>query len=52
MLQAQDVMGIRSHDNYHCVGTADGSEYSSHALLLTTGSRYRRLGAPGAVCST
>ncbi|MBE2234713.1 MAG: FAD-dependent oxidoreductase [Anaerolinea sp.] len=47
MLQAQDVLGMRSHDNYHCVGTADGSEYSAHALLLTTGSRYRRLGAPG-----
>lgn len=47
MLQAQDVTGMRSHDNYHCVGTADGSEYSAHALLLATGSRYRRLGAPG-----
>ncbi len=47
MLQAQDVLGVRSHDNYHCVGTSDGSEYSAHALLLATGSRYRRLGAPG-----
>jgi thioredoxin reductase (NADPH) len=47
MLQAQDVLGMRSHDNYHCVGTADGSEYSARALLLATGSRYRRLGAPG-----
>ena len=27
--------------------TADGSEYSARALLLATGSRYRRLGAPG-----
>ena len=47
MLQAQDVMGMRSHDNYHCVGTADGAEYSAHALLLASGSRYRRLGVPG-----
>ncbi len=47
MLQAQDVVGMRSHDNYHCVGTADGSEYSAHALLLASGSRYRRLGAQG-----
>ncbi|MFZ1239733.1 MAG: FAD-dependent oxidoreductase [Anaerolineae bacterium] len=47
MLQAQDVAGVRSHHNYHCVATADGSEYSARALLLTTGSRYRRLGAPG-----
>lgn len=47
MLQAQDVVDVHSHDNYHCVGTADGSEYSARALLLATGSRYRRLGAPG-----
>ena len=47
MLQAQDVNGLRSHDNYHCVGTADGSEYSAHALLLASGSRYRRLDVPG-----
>lgn len=46
-LQAQDVTGIRSHDNYHCVKTGDGSEYSANALLLATGSRYRRLGVPG-----
>ena len=47
MLQAQDVVGIISHDNYHCVSTADGSEYSARAVLIATGSRYRRLGAPG-----
>ncbi|MCR4438958.1 MAG: FAD-dependent oxidoreductase [bacterium] len=47
MLQAQDVVDVHSHDNYHCVATADGSEYSARALLLATGSRYRRLGAPG-----
>jgi thioredoxin reductase (NADPH) len=29
------------------VNTADGSEYSAHALLLATGSHYRRLGVPG-----
>lgn len=39
MLQAQDVIKIHSHHNYHCVGTADGSEYSARALLLATGSR-------------
>ena len=38
---------IHSHDNYHCVDTADGSEYSGRALLLASGSRYRRLGIPG-----
>lgn len=46
-LQAQDVTGIRSHDNYHCVGTGDGAEYSARALLLATGSHYRRLGVAG-----
>lgn len=47
MLQAQDVTGIHSHDNYHCVNTADGREYSGYALLLSSGSRYRRLGVEG-----
>ncbi len=47
MLQAQDVVRIHSHDNYHCVDTADGSEYSARAVLLATGSRYKRLGVPG-----
>lgn len=47
MLQAQDVARIHSHDNYHCVDTADGSEYSARAVLLATGSRYKRLGVPG-----
>ena len=46
-LQAQDVTRIHSHDNYHCVFTADGSEYSARALLVVTGSRYKRLIAPG-----
>jgi len=47
MLQAQDVVRIHSHANYHCVDTADGSEYSARALLLATGSRYKSLGVPG-----
>ncbi len=47
MLQAQDVTAIHRRDNYHCIATADGSEYSARALLIATGSRYRRLGAPG-----
>ena len=47
MLQAQDVTHIRTHDNYHSVQTADGSEYSARAVLIATGSRYKRLGAPG-----
>jgi thioredoxin reductase (NADPH) len=46
-LQAQNVIGIESRDNYHFVHTADGSEYSAEALLLATGSAYRRLGIRG-----
>jgi thioredoxin reductase (NADPH) len=47
LLQAQDIVGIHSHDNYHCVGTASGDEYSAQAIVIATGSRYRRLGASG-----
>jgi thioredoxin reductase (NADPH) len=47
MLQAQDVVRLYSRDNYHCVITADNSEYSARAVLFATGSRYKRLGAPG-----
>src|SRR5690606_23175383 len=34
-------------DNYHCIETASGDEYSAEVLLIATGSRYRRLGVPG-----
>ncbi len=53
ILQAQQVARIHGHDNYHCVDTsadADNkhpNEYSAKAVLLSTGSRYRRLGVPG-----
>lgn len=47
LLQAQDVVSLHSHSNYHCLTTNDGSEYSARALLITTGSRYRLLNAPG-----
>ncbi len=47
LLQAQEVTGIFHHDNYHCVRTNDGSEYSANALLIATGSRYKRLNVPG-----
>ncbi|MCA9921742.1 MAG: FAD-dependent oxidoreductase [Anaerolineales bacterium] len=47
ILQAQEVAQIHSHDNYHCITTGDGSEYSASALLIATGSRYRRLSVPG-----
>jgi len=47
LLQAQEITQIYQHDNYHSVRTSDGSEYSACALLIATGSRYRRLGVPG-----
>jgi thioredoxin reductase (NADPH) len=47
ILQAQEISHIRTQDNYHVVTTQDGSEYSANALLITAGSRYRRLGAVG-----
>ena len=47
LLQAQDVVSIHSHSNYHCLKTNDGSEYSARALLIATGSRYRLLNVPG-----
>lgn len=47
LLQAQEVVKIFDHDNYHCVCTTDGSEYSARALLLVMGSKYRRLNVPG-----
>ncbi|MCB0115279.1 MAG: FAD-dependent oxidoreductase [Caldilineaceae bacterium] len=46
-LQAQDVTGLHCKDNYHVVTTATGDEYSANALLIATGSSYRRLNAPG-----
>ncbi len=47
LLQAQDVTSVSSRDNYHIIGTASGDEYTSCALLIASGSRYRRLGVPG-----
>jgi thioredoxin reductase (NADPH) len=47
LLQAQEVAGIYRQDNYHCVKTNDGSQYSGSALLIATGSRYKRLNVPG-----
>jgi len=47
LLQAQEVTEVRRHDNYLCVGTEDGQVYSARALLIATGSRYKRLNVPG-----
>jgi thioredoxin reductase (NADPH) len=47
LLQAQDVIELRSRHNYQSVKTGDGQDYSARAVLITTGSRYRRLNVPG-----
>jgi thioredoxin reductase (NADPH) len=47
LLQAQEVTRVYRKDNYHCVETGDGSQYSCKTLLITTGSRYKRLEVPG-----
>ena len=47
LLQAQEILKIYSHHNYHYVKTGDGQEYSTCALLIATGSRYKRLNVPG-----
>ncbi len=46
-LQAQDVTDLHSHNNYHHLSTGDGSKYTAKAVLIATGSRYKRLNIPG-----
>lgn len=47
LLQAQDVVEVRRRNNYPCVKTQDGQVYSARALLIATGSQYKRLNVPG-----
>jgi len=47
LLQAQEIAAVHSSANYHSVTTEDGSLYSANALLIATGSRYKRLNVPG-----
>jgi thioredoxin reductase (NADPH) len=47
MLQAQDVSGLRAEGESRYVQTGDGAEYGARAVLIATGSTYRRLGVPG-----
>lgn len=47
LLQAQEVSGIEQKGNLRCVVTGVGQQYSARAVLLATGSRYKRLNVPG-----
>jgi thioredoxin reductase (NADPH) len=46
-VSAQAVAGIDEEGEYRVVRTEDGSEYSAKAVLVATGSKYKRLGVPG-----
>ena len=46
-LKAQDVIGLRAEEESRYVKTSDGAEYGARAVLIATGSTYRRLGVPG-----
>ncbi len=47
LLQAQEVVGLRAEAESRYITTADGREYGARAILVATGSTYRRLGVPG-----
>lgn len=47
LLSAQDVVKVGNDEDAHFVETKSGHIYRSNAVLIATGSTYRRLGAPG-----
>jgi thioredoxin reductase (NADPH) len=47
LLQAQEVTELRAEAESRYVTTADGREYGARAVLIATGSTYKRLGVPG-----
>ncbi|MBW1696943.1 MAG: FAD-dependent oxidoreductase [Deltaproteobacteria bacterium] len=47
LLQAQEVSGIWRNENYLRVKTTDGRKYSASAVIIATGSRYKRLNVQG-----
>jgi thioredoxin reductase (NADPH) len=47
LLQAQEVTNLRAEAESRYVTTADGREYGARAVLIATGSTYKRLGVPG-----
>jgi thioredoxin reductase (NADPH) len=46
-LKATEVKAIEPEANAFCVRTESGDEYGARAVLIATGSTYRRLGVPG-----
>ena len=47
LLQAQAVTALREEEESKYVTTSDGHEYGARAVLIATGSTYKRLGVPG-----
>ena len=47
ILTPQEVQGISIKDQYRIIKLADGSEITSHALILALGVAWRRLNVPG-----
>jgi thioredoxin reductase (NADPH) len=47
ILRAQEAVGIRVEDPYRYVSLNDGTELSSHVVLIATGVSVRRLEVPG-----
>ena len=47
IVQAQTVTGLGEDGAYRLVRTSDGREYSGSAVIVATGSHYRRLSVPG-----
>lgn len=47
MVTAQKVEDISVDGRYKIVRTVNGDEYRAHAVLIATGSKYRRLNVPG-----
>ncbi|RPJ00968.1 MAG: FAD-binding protein, partial [Chloroflexi bacterium] len=47
IVQAQQVTGLSTDGAYRLVHTSAGKEYCGGAVLLATGSHYRRIGVPG-----
>jgi thioredoxin reductase (NADPH) len=47
LLSAQNVVKVGNDLDDHFAETRDGNRYRSNALLIATGSTYKRLGVPG-----
>jgi thioredoxin reductase (NADPH) len=47
LLSAQNVVGVSSDGADHFVETETGQQHRCHAVLLATGSTYKRLNVPG-----